>query len=75
MRALVVAVVDLPDDESIENYMFNYEVYRESDGLTADDYGLKLKPLPKEMEEEGYDYDEYRCGWNACLHEILREEE
>ena len=48
MKAMILVIVDLPDDSKIEDYRFNYEVYKIHKDYTedyTDDYCLPLTPI------------------------------
>ena len=64
-----VLVVNVPKE--MINGKYTYTLSLESKTSNCNNLKGKaiLRQLPKLMEEE--DYNEYRCGWNACLGEIL----
>lgn len=77
MKAILV--IDIPDDVSIEKCVIDYEITEKYHGeqLIADGVTM-LRPLPRRNQGKFFHHDfgenTYVCGWNACLDEILGEE-
>lgn len=77
MKAILV--VDIPDDLKYEELYCNGEIRYTSEFNTGsvflqEIYRGLLKPMP-EKELIWNDNDDYQMGWNACIDEILGEEE
>lgn len=76
MKAILV--IDMPDDD-LNDYTFVVEIIKNGViPFSAEDLAwryriVQAKPMPEKKKET--DYNAYKSGWNACIDEILGEQE
>ena len=76
MKAILV--IDIPKGYEADQLAVNYLLYSVDGKVLDGDMGKELKPMPNKKIQDGRETDQiYGCyvGWNACIDEILGEEE